>query len=123
MQAKAQVVPLGNDITALALAGAISVADAARLLRLRGQAMQAAVPVGQGAMAAILGLDFATVTQVADAAAQTRGGYQARAVRLKREAHVLKVQSIPVQHQRLQRRAALVPRDDLQQAGEQRRVG
>jgi len=59
-----------GEYSALALAGAISVADAARLLRLRGQAMQAAVPVGQGAMAAILGLDFATVTQVADAAAQ-----------------------------------------------------
>lgn len=59
-----------GEYSALALAGAISVADAARLLRLRGQAMQAAVPVGQGAMAAILGLDFATVTQVAEAAAQ-----------------------------------------------------
>ena len=59
-----------GEYSALALAGAISVADAARLLRLRGQAMQAAVPVGQGAMAAILGLDFATVSQVAEAAAQ-----------------------------------------------------
>jgi len=59
-----------GEYSALALAGAISVADAARLLRLRGQAMQAAVPVGRGAMAAILGLDFATVSQVAEAAAQ-----------------------------------------------------
>jgi len=59
-----------GEYSALAIAGAISLSDAARLLRLRGQAMQEAVPVGQGAMAAILGLDFATVTQVADAAAQ-----------------------------------------------------
>ena len=46
---------------ALAAAGALSVADAARLLRIRGRAMQKAVPVGQGAMAALIGLDFGTV--------------------------------------------------------------
>ena len=54
-----------GEYSALAAAGAISVADTARLLRLRGEAMQAAVPVGQGAMAAVLGLDFAAVTAVA----------------------------------------------------------
>jgi [acyl-carrier-protein] S-malonyltransferase len=48
----------------------MSVSDTAKLLRLRGQAMQAAVPVGVGAMAALLGLDYDTVTQVADEAAQ-----------------------------------------------------
>src|SRR5258708_3972356 len=45
-----------GEYSALAAAGAISVADAARLLKIRGQAMQAAVPVGQGAMAALLGV-------------------------------------------------------------------
>ena len=59
-----------GEYSALAMAGAISVADTARLLRLRGSAMQAAVPVGVGAMAALLGLDFDTVQSVAaDAAA------------------------------------------------------
>lgn len=60
-----------GEYTALAAAGALSLADAARLLRIRGQAMQAAVPVGQGAMAALLGLDFATATEVAAEAAQS----------------------------------------------------
>ena len=60
---------LGED-SALAAAGALSIGDTARLLRTRGEAMQAAVPVGEGAMAAILGLDFAAVQEVADAAAQ-----------------------------------------------------
>jgi [acyl-carrier-protein] S-malonyltransferase len=59
-----------GEYSALAAAGAISVADAARLLRLRGQAMQTAVPVGEGAMAAILGLDLAAVTALAADAAQ-----------------------------------------------------
>ncbi|ATG47241.1 [acyl-carrier-protein] S-malonyltransferase [Celeribacter ethanolicus] len=59
-----------GEYSALAAAGAISVADTARLLRTRGQAMQAAVPVGVGAMAALLGLDFATVKEVAEEAAQ-----------------------------------------------------
>jgi [acyl-carrier-protein] S-malonyltransferase len=45
-----------GEYSALAAAGALSLADAARLLKLRGQAMQAAVPVGQGAMAALLGV-------------------------------------------------------------------
>ncbi len=59
-----------GEYSALCAAGAISLADAARLLRLRGQAMQAAVPVGVGAMAAILGLDLAAVRAVAEQAAQ-----------------------------------------------------
>ncbi|MEM7075021.1 MAG: ACP S-malonyltransferase [Pseudomonadota bacterium] len=54
-----------GEYSALAAAETLSVADCARLLRLRGQAMQAAVPVGQGAMAAILGLDLDGVRKVA----------------------------------------------------------
>ncbi|AHD00875.1 ACP S-malonyltransferase [Leisingera methylohalidivorans] len=59
-----------GEYSALAAAGSISVADTARLLRTRGLAMQSAVPVGEGAMAAILGLDLETVRAVADEAAQ-----------------------------------------------------
>lgn len=59
-----------GEYSALCAAGALSLADTARLLRLRGQAMQEAVPVGQGAMAAILGLDFDAVTQLAADAAE-----------------------------------------------------
>lgn len=58
-----------GEYSALAIAGALSIADAARLLRARGKAMQAAVPVGVGAMAALLGLDFETASQVAKQAA------------------------------------------------------
>ena len=59
-----------GEYSALAAAGSLSVADAARLLRTRGQAMQSAVPVGEGAMAALLGLDLDTVRSVAEEAAQ-----------------------------------------------------
>ena len=59
-----------GEYSALAAAGALSVADAARLLRTRGRAMQDAVPVGVGAMAALLGLDFDGARAVADEAAQ-----------------------------------------------------
>lgn len=59
-----------GEYSALAAAGAIGLADTARLLRIRGAAMQQAVPVGEGAMAALLGLDFATATDVATEAAQ-----------------------------------------------------
>jgi [acyl-carrier-protein] S-malonyltransferase len=59
-----------GEYSALCAAGSLSLADTARLLRLRGQAMQEAVPVGQGAMAAILGLDFAAVAQLAHDAAE-----------------------------------------------------
>ena len=58
-----------GEYSALCAAGALSLTDTARLLRLRGQAMQDAVPVGIGAMAAILGLDFATVDEIAREAA------------------------------------------------------
>jgi [acyl-carrier-protein] S-malonyltransferase len=59
-----------GEYSALAAAGALSVADTARLLRTRGLAMQQAVAPGVGAMAALLGLDFATATEVAAEAAQ-----------------------------------------------------
>jgi [acyl-carrier-protein] S-malonyltransferase len=59
-----------GEYSALAAAGAFSVADSARLLRIRGRAMQKAVPVGTGAMAALLGLDFAAAAAVAQEAAQ-----------------------------------------------------
>ncbi|NVO27756.1 ACP S-malonyltransferase [Donghicola sp. C2-DW-16] len=58
-----------GEYSALAAAGSLTIADCARLLRLRGQAMQAAVPVGDGAMAALLGLDFETAAAVAAEAA------------------------------------------------------
>ncbi|MEE8455968.1 MAG: ACP S-malonyltransferase [Limibaculum sp.] len=59
-----------GEYSALCAAGALSVADTARLLRTRGRAMQAAVPVGVGAMAALLGLDFETARAVAEEAAE-----------------------------------------------------
>jgi [acyl-carrier-protein] S-malonyltransferase len=59
-----------GEYSALAAAGTFSVADAARLLRTRGKAMQAAVPVGEGAMAAVLGLDVEAVERVVEAAAE-----------------------------------------------------
>lgn len=59
-----------GEYSALAAARALTVADAARLLRVRGTAMQEAVPVGVGAMAALLGLDFETARAVAEEAAQ-----------------------------------------------------
>lgn len=59
-----------GEYSALAAAGALSIADTARLLRTRGEAMQKAVPVGVGAMAALLGLDFETVKDVALVAAE-----------------------------------------------------
>jgi [acyl-carrier-protein] S-malonyltransferase len=58
-----------GEYSALCAAGAIGLADTARLLKLRGRAMQAATPVGTGAMAALLGLDFATAAEVAAEAA------------------------------------------------------
>jgi [acyl-carrier-protein] S-malonyltransferase len=59
-----------GEYSALAVAGAFTIADAARLLRTRGQAMQKAVPVGVGAMAALLGLDYEAAVAVAAEAAQ-----------------------------------------------------
>ncbi|MEO6040812.1 MAG: ACP S-malonyltransferase [Croceibacterium sp.] len=59
-----------GESTALCAVGAFSLADTARLLRLRGQAMQAAVPVGVGAMCALLGADLDKATALAEAAAE-----------------------------------------------------
>jgi [acyl-carrier-protein] S-malonyltransferase len=59
-----------GEYSALAAAGAFSLADAARLLKLRGQAMQAAVPVGKGAMTALLGVGIDVARKVAEEAAQ-----------------------------------------------------
>ena len=62
-----------GEYSALAAAGAISLGDAARLLKIRGQAMQRAVPVGQGAMAALLGAEIDQALEVVAEAAQ--GGH------------------------------------------------
>ncbi|MBX9664559.1 ACP S-malonyltransferase [Novosphingobium sp.] len=59
-----------GEYTALCAAGAFSLADTARLLRLRGSAMQAAVPVGEGAMCALLGADIEKATALAATAAE-----------------------------------------------------
>ena len=59
-----------GEYSALAAAGALSVEDTARLLKQRGQAMQRAVPVGEGAMAALLGLDLPVAEEVAKEAAE-----------------------------------------------------
>ncbi|MET0587437.1 MAG: ACP S-malonyltransferase [Novosphingobium sp.] len=59
-----------GEYTALCAAGAFSLADTARLLKLRGQAMQAAVPVGVGAMCALLGADIEKAHALAEAAAE-----------------------------------------------------
>lgn len=59
-----------GEYSALAAVGSLSIGDAARLLRTRGKAMQEAVPVGEGAMAVILGLDLEAVSEIADLAAQ-----------------------------------------------------
>ena len=59
-----------GEYSALAAAGSLDIATAAKLLRVRGDAMQDAVPAGQGAMAALLGLEFDVAAEVAEAAAQ-----------------------------------------------------
>lgn len=59
-----------GEYTALCAAGALDLSTTAKLLKLRGQAMQAAVPVGEGAMAALLGADLAKAQAIADAAAE-----------------------------------------------------
>jgi [acyl-carrier-protein] S-malonyltransferase len=59
-----------GEYSALAAAGSLSISDTARLLRIRGNAMQNAVPVGQGAMAALLGLEYDVALEVAREAAQ-----------------------------------------------------
>jgi len=59
-----------GEYSALCAAGSFDLATTAKLLKLRGQAMQQAVPVGQGAMAALLGADLTLAQKIADAAAQ-----------------------------------------------------
>jgi [acyl-carrier-protein] S-malonyltransferase len=59
-----------GEYSALAAAGSLAISDTARLLRIRGLAMQKAVPVGAGAMAALIGLDYEAAVAVADEAAQ-----------------------------------------------------
>ena len=59
-----------GEYSALAASGALSLSDTARLLRIRGDAMQQAVPVGKGAMAAIIGMDIDDVKEVADSASE-----------------------------------------------------
>ncbi len=59
-----------GEYSALAAAGALSIGDTARLLRIRGNAMQKAVPVGKGAMAALLGLSYEDAAAAAEEAAQ-----------------------------------------------------
>ncbi len=59
-----------GEYSALAAAGTFSLADTARLLKLRGQSMQQAVPVGEGAMAALLGLDLDATKEVVETAAE-----------------------------------------------------
>ena len=59
-----------GEYSALAAAGTFSLADTARLLKIRGQAMQKAVPVGVGAMAALIGADYQQAEEIAAAAAQ-----------------------------------------------------
>ena len=62
-----------GEYSALGATGAFSVADAVRLVKRRGQAMQRAVPVGEGAMAALIGLDLDTAREVAEAATEGPG--------------------------------------------------
>ena len=59
-----------GEYSALAAAGALTISDTAKLLRIRGDAMQAAVPVGQGAMAALLGAEWDLAVEIAKEAAQ-----------------------------------------------------
>lgn len=63
-----------GEYAALCAAGSLSISETARLLKIRGRAMQAAVPVGHGGMAAILGLDLPDVREVAALAATESGG-------------------------------------------------
>ncbi|MBV9064163.1 MAG: ACP S-malonyltransferase [Methylobacteriaceae bacterium] len=69
-----------GEYSALAATGALTIADTARLLRLRGEAMQKAVPVGMGAMAALLGLDYETGVSVAQEACAASGDHEICAI-------------------------------------------
>jgi [acyl-carrier-protein] S-malonyltransferase len=103
-----------GEYSALAAAGALSIADAARLLRIRGRAMQKAVPFGAGAMAALVGVEFAVAESIAAeaagagvcAAANDNGGGQVvlsgdkatveRAVEVAKARGVKRVMMLPV---------------------------
>src|SRR5438105_8966244 len=61
-----------GEYSALAAAGSLTISDAARLLRIRGRAMQRAVPVGAGAMAALIGLELETAAAIAAEAAENQ---------------------------------------------------
>jgi [acyl-carrier-protein] S-malonyltransferase len=65
-----------GEYSALAATGALTIAETARLLRLRGEAMQRAVPLGMGAMAALLGLDYETGISVAQEASAASGEHE-----------------------------------------------
>src|SRR6202020_3449460 len=123
-----------GEYSALAAAGRLSISDTARLLRARGLAMQKAVPVGAGAMAALLGLDYEAAVAVANEAAQGQvcqaandnGGGQVvvsgdkaaveRAVAIAKDKGVRRAMMLPVSgpfHSALMQPAADVMRDAL----------
>jgi [acyl-carrier-protein] S-malonyltransferase len=123
-----------GEYAALAAAGSISVAEAARLVRARGRAMAQAVPAGASAMAALLGVDFEAAGAIAAEAAQGQvcqaandnGGGQVvisgdraaveRAVALAKEKGVRRALMLPVSgafHSALMQPAAVVMRDEL----------
>jgi [acyl-carrier-protein] S-malonyltransferase len=123
-----------GEYSALAAAGSISTADAARLVRTRGRAMQRAVPAGAGAMAALIGVDFEQAAEIAAAAAQGQvcqaandnGGGQVvisgdraaveRAVAIAKDKGVRRAMMLPVSgpfHSALMQPAADVMRDAL----------
>ncbi len=125
-----------GEFSALAAAGSLSYADAVRLVRIRGCAMQRAVPPGTGAMAALIGVDFAEAAEIAVAAAQGQicqaandnGGGQVvisgdkaaveRAVAIARDKGVKRVMMLPVSgpfHSSLMQPAAEIMADALAQ--------
>ena len=129
-----------GEYAALAAAGSLSFADAARLVRIRGSAMARAVPAGAGAMAALLGVDFAQAAAIAAEAAQGQvcqaandnGGGQVvisgdraaveRAVAIAKDKGVRRAMMLPVSgafHSALMQPAAEVMRDALAQGRDQ----
>jgi [acyl-carrier-protein] S-malonyltransferase len=123
-----------GEFSALAAAGALSYADAVRLVRIRGRAMARAVPAGQGAMAALIGVDFAQAADIAALAAQDQvcqaandnGGGQVvisgdkaaveRAVAIAKEKGVRRAMMLPVSgpfHSALMQPAADIMREAL----------
>jgi [acyl-carrier-protein] S-malonyltransferase len=125
-----------GEFAALAAVGALSYADAVRLVRIRGRAMQRAVPPGKGAMAALIGVDFAEAAAIAAAAAEGQicqaandnGGGQVvisgdkaaveRALAIARDRGVRRAMMLPVSgpfHSALMQPAAEIMRDALAQ--------